>query len=192
MASEFLNPQQIINKLKLSRDMSAADFGSGSGVWVLILAKILEDGIVYAIDILEPPLSALRGRIQIGKINNIKIIRSNVENANGSTLPDSSVDLVLMTNLLFQCESKDNVMVEGKRVLKKGGKILVVDWLKDNPLTKELAETSSHLASRSAQPNSTIEYVSFDEIKKICKELGLKLEKEFEAGVYHQGLIFEK
>lgn len=174
MVSEFLNPQQILNKLKLSRDMSAADFGSGSGVWALILAKILEDGIVYAIDILEGPLSALRGRIQIEKINNIRIVRSNVENANGSTLPDSSIDLALMTNLLFQCESKKNVMGEGKRVLKKGGKILVVDWIKDNPLTKE------------------IEYVSFDEIKKIGKGLNLKLEKEFEAGAYHQGLIFEK
>ena len=154
--------------------MSAADFGSGSGGWALILAKKLEDGMIYAIDILEPPLSALEGRIKLEKINNIRIIRSNVENRNGSTLPDSSVDLVLMTNLLFQCESKKNVLQEGKRVLKQGGNILVVDWVKDNPLTKE------------------VELVSSDEIKKMCKELGLKAQEEFEAGAYHKGLIFKK
>ncbi len=65
-------------------------------------------------------------------------------------------------------------MEEGKRVLKPGGKILVVDWLKDNPLTKE------------------IEYISFDEIKEIAKNLDLKVEKEFQVGIYHYGLIFEK
>jgi ubiquinone/menaquinone biosynthesis C-methylase UbiE len=112
--------------------------------------------------------------MQLEKIRNIRTIRSNVENKNGSTLADASVDLVLMTNLLFQCENKRAVLEEGKRILKPGGRILVVDWIKDNPLTKE------------------IEYVSFDEIRSIGKELGLKIEKEFAAGSYHWGLIFEK
>ncbi len=154
--------------------MAAADFGSGSGGWAIPLAKKLDDGMVYAIDILEAPLSALRGRMVLDKIKNIRTIRSNVENKAGSTLSDSSVYLVLITNLLFACQDKKKVIEEGKRVLKPGGKILVVDWIKDNPLTKE------------------IEYVSFDEIRKIGRELGLKLEKEFEAGSYHWGLIFEK
>lgn len=174
MQNGFLNPLQILNQLKLRPEMSTADFGSGSGSWTIPLARKLEDGIVYAIDILEPPLSALRCRMQLEELKNIRIILSNVENKNGSTLSESSVDLVLMTNLLFQCENKKNVLGEGKRVLKKGGKILVVDWVKDNPLTKG------------------IEYVSFDEIKKIGKELGLKAQEEFEAGAYHQALIFEK
>jgi ubiquinone/menaquinone biosynthesis C-methylase UbiE len=174
MVSEFLKPIEILNKLKLRKNLLAADFGSGSGGWAIPLAKILEDGTVYAIDILEEPLSALRGRMNLEKIRNIRIIRSNIENKQGSTLPNDSVDLVLMTNLLFQCENKKNVLEEGKRVLKKGGRLLVVDWARDNPLTEE------------------IEYVSFDQIKEIARELDLKLEKEFEAGIYHQGLIFKK
>ena len=36
------------------------------------------------------------------------------------------------------------------------------------------------------------EKVSAEEIKKIAEELGLKLEKEFEAGPYHFGLILVK
>ncbi len=51
---------------------------------------------------------------------------------------------------------------------------MVFDRQKDNPLTKE------------------IEKVSFEEIKKIAKELNLKLEKEFPAGIYHYGLILVK
>ena len=169
---DFLNPIEVLKNLELKSDMSAADFGCGSGGWALPLAKKLFDGTVYAIDILEEPLSALRGRMQLEKVSNIKPIRSNLENKNGSTLPDSSVDLVLMTNLLFQCENKKIVLEEGKRILKPRGKILVVDWKKDNPLTTE------------------VEYVSIEEIKKIGKEISLEIEKEFEAGSYHWGLIF--
>jgi len=170
----FLNPQEVLKQLKLKKEMVAADFGCGSGGWALPLAKKLEEGKIYAIDILEEPLSALKSRANLEKLFNIRIVRANVEKENDSKLPNSSIDLVLMTNLLFQCQDKTKVLQEGKRVLKLGGKILVVDWVKDNPLTKE------------------IEYVSFDEIKKIAKTLNLKIEKEFEAGKYHYGVIFEK
>jgi len=152
--------------------MVAADFGSGSGGWVIPLAKILEEGKIYAIDILDEPLSALRARVRMEKIFNIETRKADVEK--GVTLMSGSCDLVLMTNLLFECENKKNVLEEGKRVLKEGCNLLLVDWVKDNPLTPE------------------IEWLDFDEIKKMAKELGLKLEKEFEAGAYHWGLIFSK
>ncbi len=168
----FLNPSEILKKLKLRKGMVAADFGSGSGGWVIPLAKILEEGKIYAIDILEEPLSALRARVKIEKLFNIEARKADVEK--GITLLSGSCDLVLMTNLLFECENKKKVLEEGKRILKKDGKILVVDWIKDNPLTPE------------------IEWVDFDEIKKAAQDLALKLENEFEAGAYHWGLILTK
>jgi ubiquinone/menaquinone biosynthesis C-methylase UbiE len=170
--SEFLNPLEILKQLKLKKDMVAADFGCGSGGWVIPLAKKLEEGKVYAIDVLEEPLSALRGRAKTEKIFNIEVQKADVEK--GTYLLSGSCDLVLMTNLLFECKNKKKVLEEGKRVLKNGGEILIVDWIKDNPLTPE------------------IEWLDFEEVKKIGKEIGLELEKEFEAGLYHWGLIFQK
>ena len=168
----FLNPSEILEKLKLKKSMVAADFGSGSGGWVIPLAKILEEGKIYALDILEEPLSALRARVRMEKIFNIETRRADVEK--GTTLMSNSCDLILMTNLLFECEKKKNVLEEAKRILREGGRILLVDWIKDNPLTSE------------------IEWLDFDEIKVMAKELNLELEKEFEAGAYHRGLIFSK
>lgn len=127
----FLNPSEILKQLELRKDMVACDFGCGSGGWAIPLAKVLEKGKVYAIDILEEPLSALGARIKAEKISNIKIIRADVEA--GSKLPDNFCDLVLMTNLLFQAEDIRGVLTEGKRVLKKRGKILAVDWKKEAP-----------------------------------------------------------
>ncbi len=173
--------------------MVAADFGSGSGGWAIPLAKILEIGQVFAIDILEEPLSALRSKMTLEKVGNIRPISSNVEDKNGSTLSNSSVDLVLMTNLLFQAGKKKEIFEEAKRILKSDGKILVVDWKEDAPTGPKEGR------------------VSPEEIKKIAEEIGFKVEKpsaklgagapyrnevsgagEFEAGIYHYGLVFVK
>lgn len=168
----FLNPEEVLKQLKLKKDMTAVDFGSGSGGWALPLAKKLEDGIVYAIDILEEPLSALRSKALLEKIFNIKIILADVEE--DIDLPKESMDIILMTNLLFQVDDKKKVLEEGKRFLKKGGKILVVDWGKDSPLGPKEGR------------------VPVEEVKALASEIGLKLEREFPAGSQHYGLIFTK
>jgi len=168
----FLNPIKILKQLKLNKDIAAADFGCGSGGWTIPLAKELEDGFVYAIDILEEPISALQGRLRLEKIKNVRTIRADLEKR--IPLETDSIDLVLMTNLLFQCEDKKQVFKEAKRILKKGGKILIVDWKKDVALGPEQGR------------------VSEQEVKRIAQEFDFKLEKEFEAGLYHYGLIFEK
>jgi len=168
----FLNPQEVLNELKIEGEMIAADFGSGSGGWAIPLAKRLKFGKVYAVDILEEPLSALKSKAEIQKVYNIETINSNVEK--GIKLPDLSCDLVLLTNLLFQIEDKKRVLTEAKRVLKKGGKILVVDWLPE--------------ALQGPREGRVLP----EEVKKIAKNLNLKLEKEFRTGIYHYGLIFIK
>ncbi len=168
----FLNPNEVLKQLKLKESMVAVDFGCGSGGWALPLARILEEGKVYAIDILEEPLSDLKAKIKMGKIINIETIKSDVNET--SKLTSESCDLVLMTNLLFECEDKKRVLGEGKRALKKGGKILVVDWKLDAPLGPKEGR------------------VSAKEVKALSEELNLKVEKEFEAGIYHWGLILVK
>lgn len=171
---EFLNPEQVLDKLKLREDMAAAvDFGCGSGGWVLPLAKMLPRARVYAIDILEEPLSVLLSKAEAQKISNIQVILHDVEDKNNSGLSDESIDLVLITNLLFQVEDRKAVMEEAKRILKKGGQLLIVDWKKDAVLGPE-------------------EKVSIEEIKQTAEELDLKIKKEFQAGPYHWALILLK
>jgi ubiquinone/menaquinone biosynthesis C-methylase UbiE len=167
----FLNPNEVLKQVELQKSMIAVDFGSGSGGWAIPLAKKLENGKIFAIDILEEPLSVLRSRIKLEKIFNIEPIKADVEKT--SRLTSESCDLVLMSNLLFQVEDIKKVLEEGKRVLKKGGRILVVDWKKDAILGPE-------------------KKVLPEEVKKVAREINLELEKEFEAGLYHWGLIFTK
>ena len=168
----FLNPIEVLKQLKLREDMVAADFGSGSGGWALPLAKKLEDGKVYVVDILEESLSALKAGAKLAKISNIQTILADIEKV--KEIFEESCDLVLMTNLLFQCEDKKNVLTEGRRILKKGGRILVVDWKKDAVLGPEEGR---------ALP---------EEVKEAALDLNLRIEKEFDAGPYHYGIILVK
>lgn len=172
MNQRFIDPSEALKQLTLREDMVACDFGSGSGGWVLPLAKILETGEVFAVDILDEPLSALRAKAELAKLENIKTIKADIEKGTG--LFADSCDLVLMTNLLFECEDKKNVLAEGKRVLKKGGKILIVDWKAE--------------AALGPKQNR----VNLPELKETCLDLNLRIEKEFLVGPYHFGLILVK
>ena len=169
---EFVNPSKVLNQLSLSHSMSAADFGCGSGGWAIPLARELKEGKVYAIDVMGSSIQTLNSKAQLYKISNIETIEANVEKK--TPLFPGSCDLVLMTNLLFQSDDIKSVLEEGKRVLKEEGRILVVDWIKDNPLTKE------------------IENLDFNKLKLIAGEVGLKVNEEFQAGIYHKALILVK
>jgi cyclopropane fatty-acyl-phospholipid synthase-like methyltransferase len=58
----FLNPEKILDQLDLKADMLAAEFGCGPGNFVIALAKRLDEGLVYGLDIQEEPLSSQKIR----------------------------------------------------------------------------------------------------------------------------------
>ena len=173
LGKEFLDPEKVLEKLDLKKKMIVADFGCGSGGWAIPLAKKIPEGKVYAIDILEEPLSALRSRMKLEKVLNIEPKRADIEKS--SRLISESCDLVLVTNLLFEAEDKMKILEEAKRVLKKGGEILVVDW--DPQIGERIGPEKK---------------VSPNEVKEIAQKLNLKIKEEFKAGLYHWGLILVK
>lgn len=171
---DFIDPEKILKNISLKPDMSAADFGCGSGGFTIPLAKSLYEGIVYALDVQEGPLNALKGRMNAEGINNVKFARVDLEKENGSKLSSSSVDIVIIANVLFQAEDKKAIISEAKRVLRNNGKLIIVDWI----------------------PNSGFEgiaegRVDKEDVKKMALSAGLSFKKEFDAGKYHFGLIFE-
>lgn len=161
----------IIKDLPIKEGMVVCDFGSGAGGWVIPISKKLSSGVVYAIDILDTAISALNSKIAAEKLFNIKPMLGNVEK--GVKIKDGYVDLVLITNLLFQVDNIETVLREAYRILKPGGLILVVDWKKDaalGPAKKILTE----------------------DVKAVADKIGLKYEKIFNAGNFHWGLLFKK
>lgn len=171
---DFLNINQVLQNLDLAEDMSAAEFGCGSADFSLALAKKLTKGKVCALDIQEEKLSALKSKLALQRLGNVTTMLCDLEVPDGSTLPESSQDVVLIPNVLFQAENKRGIISESKRVLKSGGQLLTVDWVANAPFGPKTGT------------------VSPDEMKKMTIDSGFSLKKEFMAGDYHYALIFVK
>ena len=80
--------------------------------------------------------------------------------------------------LVFKFQSKKHyeIMAEASRLLKSGGKLLIIDWSNSN----------------SGLTPSSDRRVNPDKMTEICSQLGLVLEQQFRAGQYHFGMIFRK
>jgi predicted methyltransferase len=79
-----------------------------------------------------------------------------------------------MSNLLFQVKNKEKVISQAGKVLRDGGKLLIIDWQPDATLGPQGLR------------------VKASEIKALTEKLGFTLEKEIPAGVYHWALLFTK
>lgn len=173
----FISPQKVIDQIGLKKNMKVADFGCGHGYFTLPVARLVGgDGKVYAVDILTEALDAVRSSIKMAGISNVDTLRGNLEMVGGSGLPEGSVDLVLLHNVLFQSQKKPEIVREVKRVLKLGGTFALVDWRKD--------------ISSIGPPGGW--RLSFDEAKNLAQEEGFVFNRVFDAGEYHFGLIFVK
>ena len=169
-----MRPDEVLGKLDIKKGMKIADFGCGAGYFTILLASIVgKEGVVYAVDVQRSALESVEGRARINSLLNIEIIRGDLERENGSGLASKSVDMVMLANILFQSKSKDAILKEAKRVLGKNGTIIVIEWNDDAPFGPKPAYR-----------------ISKEKLKQAVKDAGFILEKEFNAGSSHYGLVF--
>lgn len=176
--NSLLNIEDLIAKLNLQQGFKTADLGCGAfGYFTFLLAKAVgKSGKVYAVDIIKDSLEAIKKRAKIENLGQIETVWSDLEVVSGANIPSDSLDSAILVNVLHQSDKKINILKESLRLLKKGGKLLVVEWNeKDSPLI--LSSTNK---------------VSKDEVKRLATFLNMKVENEFEAGKYHYGLILSK
>ena len=172
----FLNQDDIIAQLGIRRGMIIADMGCGAGYFTIPMAKLLDNtGQVYAIDVLTAAIESVTSQAKLYGLLNVFKIRANVEVLGGTGIVEGRVDLALMVNLLFQCQDRDSVFEEAKRILAPGGRIAVIDWIPN-----------------SATPGPSFERcISEEEAKRVAMKNGLKVVQSLRTGESHYGFILE-
>jgi ubiquinone/menaquinone biosynthesis C-methylase UbiE len=176
--NELIDACSLLEKAGIEEKMKIADLGCGRrGYFTLQAAKLTGDqGLVYAVDILETSLEDVKSLANLFGLPNIKTIWADLEVLNSTRLPDSSIDLAMLNNVLFQTQKDELIIQEAIRILKKGGKLLITDW-------KKIKTPFGPPVENRTDP----EY-----LKKYGQKQGLKLKKELVAGPYHYSLIFIK
>ncbi|MEK7120520.1 MAG: methyltransferase domain-containing protein [Patescibacteria group bacterium] len=173
----FSDPTKNVREFGVSEGQKVADFGVGSGFYSFALSGMVGDaGKVYAVDIQKDLLTRLKDEIKRRAIKNIDVIWGDLEAEGGSNLSDDSQDAVIASNIFFQLENKEIFVSEIKRVLKKGGRVLVVDW------SDSYGGMGPHIDS----------VISKEKILELFKQTGFSFEREIPAGEHHFGLIFKK
>ncbi|MBI2610194.1 class I SAM-dependent methyltransferase [Candidatus Giovannonibacteria bacterium] len=173
----FVNPNHAIENLDLLPGMTGADFGVGPGFYALPAAKRLgNSGTLYAFDIRKEMLEITQSKAKSEGLTNIQAIAADLELPEGSHLKNETVDFILIANILFQVENKKNLARESFRILKKGGKVLLVEWAEEE---KPFGPPLKYRINRK-------------EAEEIFLHEGFFFSKEFKAGDHHYGLILKK
>lgn len=107
------------------------DFGCGTGSFTIPAARIVgRHGKVYALDCFDKQLSIVKEQSRKEGLDNIHTILSN-----GHTgLPDESVDVVWMCDVIHEIPERRNVVKELHRILKKDGILVIYDGMKSKVL----------------------------------------------------------
>ena len=176
--SALFDINNILSKIGIDEKQQVAELGCGNfGFFVFPLARLVgRQGKVYAVDILKPTLEEIVKEAKKNNMPQVIPIWSNLEVFKAADIETNSLDSALLVNVLHQSEKKIEILREAIRLLKRGGRLLVIEWKNmDLPL--------------GPAPDRRVKVES---LKSAVPKIGLNIAEEFEAGPYHYGLILTK
>jgi ubiquinone/menaquinone biosynthesis C-methylase UbiE len=121
-------PEYIWNQLNLIKSDILVDIGAGTGFFSIPFAGYTKNGKVFACDVSTIMIEWMKNNIcsKYPKIIPLKMEEQAVP------LEDGLADLVYMINLHHELEAPKEMLKESFRLLKKNGKIFIVDWKKED------------------------------------------------------------
>jgi len=175
--NNFSHPQKILELIGVGQASVVVDLGSGSGHYTLASARMTgPEGKVYAVDVQADLLERTVQQAQQEGVTNIEIIHADIEVPMGTKVQTETADLVLLCNTLFQLEDKVAALQEAQRIMRPNARLLIVDW------------TDSH---GGLGPDAQL-VCDQANAEDLLKEQGLTVDRSFDAGDHHYGIISRK
>jgi len=126
-----------------------ADLGIGDGLLTLLLSEVAHT--VTAVDISPEMLAQLAARATKRGITNVETVEGDIESL---PLADASYDVAVLSQALHHAKSPRTALLEARRILIPGGRLLVIDllahteeWVKEQLQHRHLGFTESALES---------------------------------------------
>jgi len=172
----FSDPEKNLKAFGLRENNVVADLGAGTGFYAVAAGKMVPHGKVYAIEVQKDFLTIIRSKLKDAHLHNVECLWGNIEKKGGTKIGDGVVDAVIASNVLFQVDDKVGFIEEAKRILKKEGKLLLIDWA-DN-------------ASGTGSQLRTI--ISKERAREMFEKAGFVWDSDISVGAHHYGIIFKR
>lgn len=126
MVLSDIEVRRLVTLLRVEPGIAIADVGAGLGAWSLRLSQWTgASGHVYATEIDDVPLAALRALVSREKLSNMTILAGATDSTN---LPAGCCDVILLRNV-FHYVTEPAVMIRSLAAsLKPGGRVAIVDY----------------------------------------------------------------
>ncbi len=173
----FSNPDKNVSQFQITPGTFVADLGSGSGFYTFAASKAVgNSGKVFAVDINKDMLEKISRVVTDEGVTNIETVWGDIDDPNGTHLASGSVHKVIVSNVLFQVENKDELARETARILKTNGQVMVVDW----------ADSFGGLGPQ------TEHIISAEVARDIFENAGFEFDNKINTGDHHWGFIMTK
>ena len=136
----FRKPGRTLHEIGLQRGQVVLDYGCGIGSFAIPASEMVGDGgVVYGLDIHPLAIKTVEKEVKKKRISNIKTILSGRDTG----LPDESVDIVLLYDVLQMIREKEELLKELHRVLKSDGSLFVTaEHMKMSEFTNVFAKVN--------------------------------------------------
>lgn len=161
------NPAEVVAACRVTPGARIAEIGCGTGWFTFDLEKAVRPrGIVYALDMQPAMLQILRA-----KRENWERILTLPCSENEFELDTGEVDIVFHANTLHECADPEKHLREVNRVLKTGGRLVVVEW---------------HWAGEESQPGPpNAQRLEIQTVHDLVKNAGFEVQETYDVGPYH-------
>ena len=172
---QFLDPRRALREFGLYGREEVADLGARSGFFSLAALDRLDGGRLFAVDVDSDMLRRLATEAKGRGHTHVHTLVGDAERLGGVPLADESVDKVIAANIVHTLSDRDAFVQEVKRILRKKGKVLVIDWNDEY----DLGPRKSHKVCK-------------DDVCVYFTKHGFSVEKHIDAGACHYGMILAK
>ncbi|MGB3775186.1 MAG: class I SAM-dependent methyltransferase [Leeuwenhoekiella sp.] len=119
------NTSKLLSDMGISAGDTIADIGAGSGYHVFKMAPMASEGLIYAVDIQQEMLDAIRSKKEESGVENIALVKGNEKSVN---LPENAVDKVLMVDVYHEFNFPVEMLSSIKKSLRPDGEIYLIEY----------------------------------------------------------------
>ncbi|GAB7386692.1 class I SAM-dependent methyltransferase [Bacillaceae bacterium] len=169
---KLLPPEKILQDFRIDRFDVVLDLGAGTGYFALPAARMTEKKVI-ALDVEPRMLEMLKEKAEREQAANVHLLQGEIENI---PLEEETVDKIIASFILHETGELAKTLRESERVLKPGGRMLVIEW--ERKPMEEGPPFKDRLAA--------------EDLQKAIGEAGMNIEKTIRENGKHYLLYVKK